>query len=90
MVALWFSMQSCASVAVSATTSATTTTAAAARCVGLGFVQPQFSTTVRLAVQCGDGHLGLSLGAQFRESEPSALAGRPVPDDVRAQDRSVC
>ena len=97
MVALWFTVPSCGLVAVSATAATAATAAitavatatAAPWFAGLGFIHLERPTAVVLAVQRGDGRLGLRVGTHLHESEPFALTCTPVHDDFRSLDGSV-
>src|SRR5687768_4722615 len=65
--------------------------AAAARAVftGLGLVDGEVAAHVVLAVEGGDGRLGLLVGGHLDEPEALGAAGVPVGDDLGALDGAV-
>src|SRR5262249_26294045 len=77
--------------ATAAATSATVATAAATGAIllGPGLVDGQGTAIVLLAVEVGDGGLGLVIGRHFDEAEAAAGAGSAVGDDLGALDGPV-
>src|SRR5215210_5163879 len=83
-----------AAAAAAATTAVAAAAAAAATAAGTvltgpGFVDGEGPAAVLLAVERGDGRLGLVIVRHFDEPEALAAAGVPVVDDLGGDDLPV-
>lgn len=70
---------------VTATVSAASAAATATLFARLGFVDRQRATIHVLAVELGDGLLGLLVRAHLDKREPAGLAGEPIEDQITAR-----